>query len=64
VTHDLETVTTELAEVYESQARVQPFAELLEHGCGPGCGTEAASGQGCSNCGAGCAVAQACGKSH
>ena len=55
-----ERLTAELAEAYEAEARLREFAETLETGCGPGCGTEAATGGGCSSCGA-CAVASACG---
>ena len=56
-----ERLTAELAAAYESEARLQQFAETLESGCGPGCGTEAATGGGCSSCGS-CAIAGACGK--
>ena len=58
-----ERLTNELAAAYEAEARLQEFADTLEHGCGPGCGTEAAAGQGCSSCGA-CAVSGACGDAH
>ncbi len=43
-----------LVELYEQQVRQSKFAQLLEHGCGPGCGTSAAK-NGCSSRG-GCAV--------
>ena len=37
------------------------FADTLSEGCGPGCGTEEAMGQGgCESC-TSCAVASACG---
>ncbi len=64
VTPEIEAFTSELAEVYESQAQLRKFAETLTAGCGPGCGTEAATGSGCSSCGAGCSVAKACGTSR
>jgi hypothetical protein len=53
----------ELAAVYERSVRKSKFAQLLEHGCGPGCGTETAE----NGCGTkkGCAVCQIaaqCGK--
>jgi len=50
-----------LAEAYESQAQLRNFADALVHGCGPGCGTDAAPGGGCTSCSTGCAVAGACG---
>lgn len=43
-----------LVDVYERQVRSSKFAQLLEHGCGPGCGTENAK-NGCGSKG-GCAV--------
>ena len=50
-----------LAEVFEGRARASKFAQLLEHGCGPGCGTEKAE-RGCGSSGgcAVCKVANAC----
>jgi hypothetical protein len=56
----LQTVTSELAELYDAQVQFRAFADTLAHGCGPGCGTEEAAGQGCSSCSTGCAVAGAC----
>src|SRR5687768_12718283 len=54
-------VTRQLAETYEAAIEFRKFAETLSEGCGPGCGTEAAKGQGgCSSC-VSCAVAAACG---
>ncbi|HEX4129804.1 MAG TPA: PSP1 domain-containing protein [Pirellulales bacterium] len=60
VTAELEEVTRELAEVYAAEAQFHSFAELLTHGCGPGCGTEAATGGGCTSCASGCSLASAC----
>lgn len=62
VSPELESLTNELASAYETKVEFQKFAETLSAGCGPSCGTEEASGQGCSNgsC-ASCAVANACG---
>lgn len=62
VTPELEAITGDLAATYETKVRFQQFAETLVAGCGPGCGTEEAAGQGCSTgtCSS-CAVAQACG---
>jgi len=60
-TPELETVTSELAAIYDTQVQFQAFAETLTEGCGPGCGTDEASGQGCQSCATGCAVAGACG---
>ena len=55
-------VTRRLAETYEAAVEFRKFAETLSEGCGPGCGTEEAKGQGgCESC-SGCAVVAACGK--
>jgi hypothetical protein len=54
-------VTRRLAETYEAAVEFRKFAETLSEGCGPGCGTEEAKGQGgCDSC-TSCAVASACG---
>ena len=51
---EVEALTEELAHTYATQVRFQQFSELLTHGCGPGCGTEEATGgcqeNGCSTC--------------
>ena len=58
-----ELVTTELAAAYEAKVEFHRFAETLDQGCGPGCGTEEAAGQGgCSSC-TSCAISSAC-KTH
>jgi len=58
---EAEQFTQQLAEAYETTVEFRKFAETLAEGCGPGCGTEAAMGQGgCDNC-TSCAVAAACG---
>jgi cell fate regulator YaaT (PSP1 superfamily) len=54
----LESLTAELAELYETHVQFRRFAEAVTDGCGPGCGTEAAGG--CKTCASGCAVASAC----
>ena len=55
-----ERLTARLAETYETSVEFRRFAETLAEGCGPGCGTEEAMGQGgCESC-SGCAVASAC----
>jgi hypothetical protein len=56
----LDAVVAELAEVYEAKAQVRRFADTLEYGCGPACGTTEAEGAGCGACDTGCAVASAC----
>jgi PSP1 C-terminal conserved region len=61
VTPELATLTEQLAELYETQVHFRRFAETLSEGCGPGCGSEDAAGQGCQSCGTGCAIAGACG---
>jgi cell fate regulator YaaT (PSP1 superfamily) len=54
-------ITRRLAETYEAAVEFRKFAETLSEGCGPGCGTEEAKGQGgCASC-TSCAVASACG---
>ncbi len=50
-----------LADTYETKVEFRKFTETLTEGCGPGCGTEEAMGQGgCASC-TSCAVASACG---
>ncbi|MEZ6148559.1 MAG: hypothetical protein R3C09_00425 [Pirellulaceae bacterium] len=52
-----------LVAIYENRVRESKFAKLLEHGCGPGCGTAKAK-NGCGSRGgcAVCKVAAACTK--
>jgi hypothetical protein len=59
-TAEVEAVVAELAELYEAEVQIRSFAETLTNGCGPGCGTDEATGAGCGSCGTGCAVAGAC----
>ena len=49
-----EAITQKVARHYESIVRTEHFASLLEHGCGPDCGTEEADGCGgaCGSCSA------------
>ena len=55
---EAEALTAELAEAYEATAQIGRFAETLAEGCGPGCGTAEAKGQGgCDSCST-CAVAR------
>ena len=60
VSPELEQITADLAERYESKVQFTKFAEAVVAGCGPDCGTETASG----NCGEGgcstCALISAC----
>jgi hypothetical protein len=53
-----ESITTRIADQYESIVRTRHFAKLLSDGCGPGCGTEHGGrcGSGCE----GCSIASAC----
>lgn len=61
VTPELDSLTEELAIAYESKVQFRKFTETLLEGCGPGCGTDEAKGQGgCASC-TSCAVAGACG---
>lgn len=58
---ELEMYTSQLAETYEAKVQFRKFTETLIEGCGPGCGTDEAKGQGgCASCSS-CAVASACG---
>ena len=58
---ELDVVTAELAEIYDARVQFQKFAETLTQGCGPGCGTEEAAGQGCGTGGCStCSVLKAC----
>jgi len=58
VTAELESLTDELAETYETHAQFRRFSDAVAEGCGPACGTESATG--CKTCVTGCAVAAAC----
>ena len=59
-----QSISQQIVEEYESVVRTRHFAKLLHDGCGPGCGTDRATGcaangtepGGCSNCG----LSQAC----
>jgi cell fate regulator YaaT (PSP1 superfamily) len=59
-TPDLDSLTAELAEVYEAKAQLQKFADTLTAGCGPNCGTEEGAGCGSGGCST-CSVLSACG---
>lgn len=62
VPDELETLTGKLAEAYEAVVQFRKFTTTLLEGCGPGCGTEDAEGNGCGSGGcASCLVAQSCG---
>ena len=58
ITSEIEALTREWAEVYERKIQLRKFSETLVKGCGPGCGTEDASG--CSSVCAGCSVGELC----
>jgi cell fate regulator YaaT (PSP1 superfamily) len=59
--HQANEITRRLAETYEAAVEFRKFADTLTEGCGPGCGTDEAKGQGgCASC-TSCAVASACG---
>ncbi len=58
MTPALESVTDELAELYEGQVQFRRFSDAVTEGCGPACGTDEAAG--CKTCVTGCAVAGAC----
>lgn len=62
VAPEVDACTVDLAEAYEATVKFRQFTDTLLEGCGPGCGTEEAMGQGgCSSC-TSCAVASACKK--
>lgn len=61
---ELEALTAELAEVYDAKAQFRAFVESVTQGCGPGCGTDEATGGGCGSCATGCAIASACSTRH
>lgn len=65
-TPELDALTAELRETYSTAVEFRQFADTLEHGCGPGCGTEEAAGNGCGTSGgcSTCAVVAACGAKH
>ena len=58
----IESLSAELAEVYEAKVKFRQFTEAVTNGCGPHCGTEDAAG-GCDNC-TSCSIASACSKPH
>jgi cell fate regulator YaaT (PSP1 superfamily) len=61
-TPELDALTAELAELYETEVQFRKFTETLTAGCGPHCGTEHAEGHGCGSGGCStCAMTGACG---
>jgi len=56
---ETEQYVQELSEIYQKSVASSRFAALLEHGCGPGCGTKEKSGCGTGGC-AVCAIAGGC----
>ena len=60
LTPEVEALTDELAELYEAHAQFRSFSQAVTEGCGPHCGTEAATGHGCTSCATGCAIAGHC----
>lgn len=61
-TSETESVIERLANEYQSAVSKSRFAELVEKGCGPGCGTKEKSGCGTSGGCAVCAIAGGCTK--
>ena len=61
-TQQTELYVQTLSEIYQKKVASSRFAELLEHGCGPGCGTKEKSGCGTSGGCAVCAIAGGCTK--
>ena len=58
-TAELEALTASLAETYDARAQLRRFADTMEQGCGPLCGTEEGGGCGDGGCSS-CSVASAC----
>ena len=56
---ELETVLSDLAELYDANVQFRRFSDTLATGCGPGCGTE--SGAGCGDTCGSCLISGACG---
>jgi len=51
-----------LTDTYEAKVQFRKFTETMTEGCGPGCGTEEAAGNGCGTGGCStCSVANTCG---
>lgn len=59
VSPEIEALTQELAEAYEAKAQLRQFADAMTLGCGPDCGTDAATGCSSGGCGT-CSLANAC----
>lgn len=51
---EAETLSAELAEAYETKVRFRRFAEAVNQGCGPTCGTVEGAGKSCGSCASGC----------
>jgi cell fate regulator YaaT (PSP1 superfamily) len=60
VTEAVEAATEELAATYDAVVQFRKFTDTVVAGCGPGCGTDEAAGQGCVTCATGCAISGAC----
>ena len=58
--HETEQYVQELSDVYQKSVASSRFALLLEHGCGPGCGTKEKTGCGTGGGCAVCAIAGGC----
>ena len=58
--YETEQHVQELSDIYQKSVASSRFASLLEHGCGPGCGTKEKSGCGTGGGWAVCAIAGGC----
>ena len=58
VSTEVDVLTQQLAEAYDTEVQFRAFSDAMETGCGPECGTE--DGNGCGSDCQGCAVASAC----
>ncbi len=58
--YETEQHVQELSDIYQKSVASSRFASLLEHGCGPGCGTKEKSGCGTGGGCAVCAIAGGC----
>jgi len=57
---ELEGILDELKTEYEAKVEFASFVASVTAGCGPGCGTDEATGAGCGSCTTGCAVSGSC----
>lgn len=58
---NIDELSQTLTDTYEAKVQFRKFTETVTEGCGPGCGTDEAAGNGCGTSGCStCAIASAC----